>query len=45
VSDDGAVKSVAWVLSYAEVPARLVATGPRVVPVAVPFKLANVPLP
>ena len=45
VCDDGAVKSVAWVLSYAEVPARLVAVGPRVVPVVVPFKLANVPLP
>ncbi len=45
VSDDGTVKSVAWVLSYAAVPARLVATGPRVVPVAVPFKLTNVPLP
>lgn len=45
VTDDGTLKSVVWVLSYAEAPARLVATGPRVVPVAVPFKLANVPLP
>jgi len=45
VHDDGTVKSVAWELSYAEVPARLVAVGPRVVPVVVPFKLANVPLP
>jgi hypothetical protein len=45
VSDDGAVKSLTWVLSYPAVPARLAATGPRVVPVAVPFRLANVPLP
>ena len=45
VSDDGAVKSLTWVLSYPAVPARLVATGPRVVPVVIPFELANVPLP
>ena len=45
VSDDGAVKSLTWTLSYPEPPARLVATGPRVVPVILPFKLANVPLP
>ncbi|MFO0798537.1 MAG: hypothetical protein U0804_13755 [Gemmataceae bacterium] len=45
VSDDGVVKSVAWELSYPTTPARLVVVGPRVVPVVVPFTLANVPLP
>ncbi len=45
VSDDGAMKSFAWVLSYPAVPARLVATGPRVIQVTIPFTLANVPLP
>ncbi|HEX4613907.1 MAG TPA: hypothetical protein VH092_37345 [Urbifossiella sp.] len=45
VSDDGAVKTLTWALSYPAAPARLEATGPRVVPVAIPFRLANVPLP
>ncbi|QDU23898.1 hypothetical protein [Urbifossiella limnaea] len=45
VSDDGVVKSVAWELSYPVMPARLVVVGPRVVPVAVPFRLSNLPLP
>jgi hypothetical protein len=45
VTDDGVVKTLTWDLHYATLPARLTATGPRVLTIAVPFRLANVPLP